>query len=162
MENGIAQLEDKASADAAIPESFFGDLETTYKPASLSGQVDVFFHYEMNAWVAVNMTTYEIQPLPAPHLAWAVYMEDEEATLVEVARRKQAGKLIDAFDHFSFQLWRRSSDDLLVVRDSLHGEEPVLELSEFLSKHREATLHVRGLPGDGHHKFTVFLFDALC
>ena len=26
----------------------------------------------------------------------------------------------------------------------------------------EATLHVQGLPGDSHHKFTVFLFDALC
>ena len=25
----------------------------------------------------------------------------------------------------------------------------------------EATLHVQGLPGDSHHKFTVFLFDAL-
>ena len=57
---------------------------------------------------------------------------------------------------------KRLSDNLLVVQDSLHEEEPVLELSEFLSKHREATLHVRGLPGDGHHKFTVFLFDALC
>ena len=41
-------------------------------------------------------------------------------------------------------------------------EEPVLEVSEFPSKHREATLHVRGLPGDGYHRFTVFLFDALC
>ena len=111
METIITELEDKASADAAIPERSFGDQET-YKPASLSGQVDVFFHYERNAWVVVNMTTCEIQPLPPPQLAWTVYMEDEEATFVEVVKRKHAGKLLDAFTHFSFQLWKRSSDDL--------------------------------------------------
>ena len=38
----------------------------------------------------------------------------------------------------------------------------VEEEQEFLSKHREATLHVRGQPRDGDHKFTVFLPDALC
>ena len=111
MEHDVAELVDKASADAAIREHYFGDQET-YKPASLSGQVDVFFHYEMHAWVAVNVTTCEIQPLPAPQLAWTVYMEDEEATFVEVVKRKHAGKLLDAFTHFSFQLWKRSSDDL--------------------------------------------------
>ena len=63
---------------------------------------------------------------------------------------------------FSFQLWRRSSDDLLVVRDSLHGEESVVELSEYLFKRREATLHVRSLTGDAHHKFPLFLLDASC
>ena len=105
MEKVLTELEDKPSADAA--HSFVE--QKTYEPEPL--QVDVFFHNEINSWVAVNMTTYEIQPLPAPKLAWAVSMEDEKATLVEVASRTQAGKLIDAFDHFSFQLWRRSSDD---------------------------------------------------
>ena len=111
------------------------------------------------------MTTYEIQPLPALDLAWAVAIDDEAATLVEVARYKHAGKLIDAFDHFSLQLWKRSPDDVLVVRDSGQKEQPVVELSDFQSKRREATLHVRSRTGDGHqnhHKFTVFLFDALC
>ncbi|MEC8484340.1 MAG: hypothetical protein VXY99_11025, partial [Pseudomonadota bacterium] len=111
--------------------------------------------------------TREIQPLPAPHLAWAVDMDDDKATLVEVSlhEHKHADKFIDAFDHFSFQLWKQSSDDGWVVRDSWHKEQPMLALSDFLTKHRKATLHVRSLTGIGHqtdHKITVFMFDALC
>ena len=105
------------------------------------------------------MTTYEIQPLPAPELAWVV---DDDATLVEVTHPNVPNRLISAFDLFSFQLWTHSSDDRLVVRNKLYADEPVLELSEFLSTHREATLHVRTLSGDAYHTFTVFLFDALC
>ena len=54
-------------------------------------------------------------------------------------------------------MWNRLRDDLFIVRDIFHDEERVLELSELLSTHRKAILHVRALPGDGHHKFTVFL-----
>ena len=164
MKSTITELVYQSPSDAAIPKRSFVE-QKTYEPAPLSGQVDVFFHYEKDAWVAVNMTTYEIQPLPAPDLAWAVAIDDEAATLVEVARYKHAGKLIYAFDHFSLQLWKRSPDDVLVVRDSGQKEQPVVELSDFLSKRREATLHVRSRTGDGHqnrHKFTVILFDALC
>ena len=46
--------------------------------------------------------------------------------------------------------------------NSSHEEKPVVELSEFLPEHREATLYVRSLSGDAHHKFPVFLFDASC
>ena len=44
--------------------------------------------------------------------------------------------------------------------NSSHEEKPGVELSEFPSKHREATLHVRSLTGDAHHKFPLFLLDA--
>ena len=151
-------MESKISANTARTDHFLIE-QTTYAPGCLSGKVNVFFHYEMNTWVAVNMTTYEIQPLPAPELAWVV---DDDATLAEVTHPNVPNRLISAFDHFSFQLWKRSSDDRLVVRNKLYADEPELELSEFLSTHREATLHVRNLNGDAYHTFTVFLFDALC
>ena len=59
-------------------------------------------------------------------------------------------------------MWNRLRDDLFIARDIFHDEERVLELTELLSTHRKARLHVRTLPGDSHHKITVFLFDALC
>ena len=41
-----------------------------------------------------------------------------------------------------------------------HEEKHVIELPEFLPKHRKAILHVRNFTGDAHHKFPLFLLDA--
>ena len=84
MQTDLNDLEKPASADAGIPARSFVE-QTTYTPGSLRGQVDVFFDYGTKVWLAVNNMTREIQPLPAPHLAWAVDIDDETPTLVEVS-----------------------------------------------------------------------------
>ena len=160
MQAPLNDLADAKSPDVTLPNWPVGSQKTC-TPASLAGRVHVFFDHGTNTWFAVNTITREIQPLPEPHLAWTVGLQNGKATLVDIA----ANKFIDAFDYFSFQLWKQSSDDNWVVRDSWHKEKPVLALSDFLTKHTKATLHVRSLAGIGHqtdHKITVFMFDTLC
>ena len=92
-----------------------------------------------------------VAPSSSTPLSTHVLMESpqQDAFMKQDVRRRQS-------------MWKRLSDNLVVVRNSLQTEEPVVELSDFLSKYRAAILHVRGLPGGSHHKFTVFLFNALC
>ena len=160
MQARLNDLADKESADATGPTRPV-DSQKTCTPASLAARVHVFFDHGTHTWFAVNTITREMQPLPAPQLAWTVALRDGKATLVDIA----AEKFIDAFDYFSFQLWKQASNDSWVVRDSWHKEQPMLALSDFLTKHTKATLHVRSLTGISHqtdHKITVFMFDALC
>ena len=160
MQAALNDLADNEPANASLPTRSV-DAENTCTPESLAERVHVFLDHGTHTWFAVNNITLEIQPLPQPHLSWTVDMQDGKATLVDIA----ADTFIDAFEYFSFQLWKQSSDDGWVVRDSWRQEQPMLALSTFLTKHRTATLHVRSLTGIGyqtHHKITVFMFDTLC
>ena len=160
MQARLNDLANKESADATGPTRPV-DSQKTCTPASLERRVHVFFDHWTHTWFAVNTITREMQPLPAPQLAWTVALRDGKATLVDVA----AKRFIDAFDYFSFQLWKQAPNDSWVVRDSWHKEQPMLALSDFLTRHRKATLYVRSLAGIANHidhKITVFIFDALC
>ena len=53
-----------------------------------------------------------------------------------------------------------SADTDTACAKSSHEEKLAVDLSEFRSTHREATLHVRNLTEDTHHKFPIFLPDA--